>query len=110
MQSLLFNYPNLEVRAGSVFDLLFDDSDLGNPWGKVVGVKLGAGPFQSKKSNEPTGLIFAETQDILHCSQVVICTGTFLSGEIHMGNSSLAATLHNETHNILFRNEALPRW
>ncbi|KIM44194.1 hypothetical protein M413DRAFT_443223 [Hebeloma cylindrosporum] len=66
MQSLLFNYPNLEVRAGSVFDLLFDESDGGNPWGKVVGVKL-------------------ENQDILHCSQVVICTGTFLSGEIHMG-------------------------
>ena len=41
MQSLLFNYPGLEVRAGSVFDLLFDGSDVGKPWGKVVGVKLG---------------------------------------------------------------------
>ncbi|KAF8966124.1 glucose inhibited division protein A-domain-containing protein [Flammula alnicola] len=65
MQKLLFDYPGLDVRAGSVFDLIFDpDSD--NPWGKVTGVKL-------------------ENKDIIHCSQVVVCTGTFLSGEIHMG-------------------------
>ena len=48
MQSLLFNYPDLEVRAGSVFDLLFDDSNVGNPWGKVVGVKLGACLFNRR--------------------------------------------------------------
>ncbi|KAF8197101.1 glucose inhibited division protein A-domain-containing protein [Pholiota molesta] len=65
MQELLFSYPSLDIRAGSVFDLLFDtESD--NPWGKIVGVKL-------------------ENNDVIHCSQVVICTGTFLSGEIHLG-------------------------
>ncbi|CAA7266726.1 unnamed protein product [Cyclocybe aegerita] len=66
MQELLFNYPSLDVRARSVFDLLFDSDELGRPWGKVAGVKL-------------------ESGDIISCSQVVICTGTFLSGEIHMG-------------------------
>lgn len=50
MQSLLFNYPSLEVRAGSVFDLLFDDSDVGNPWGKVVGVKLGMCLFNRRRA------------------------------------------------------------
>ncbi|KAF8907035.1 glucose inhibited division protein A-domain-containing protein [Gymnopilus junonius] len=67
MQDLLFNYPGLDVRAGSVFDLIFDLSNShNNIWGKVIGVQL-------------------ENQGIVHCSQVVICTGTFLSGEIHMG-------------------------
>lgn len=27
----------------------------------------------------------SESGEILHCSQVVVCTGTFLAGEIHMG-------------------------
>lgn len=36
MQDILFNYPNLDVRAGSVFDLLLDDADA-----RVAGVKLG---------------------------------------------------------------------
>ncbi|KAF5319318.1 hypothetical protein D9619_008689 [Psilocybe cf. subviscida] len=65
MQDLLFNYPGLDVRAGSVFDLVFD-TDAENPWGKITGVKL-------------------DNQQVISCSQVVICTGTFLSGEIHMG-------------------------
>jgi hypothetical protein len=26
MQQILFSYPNLNVRAGSVFDLVFDDT------------------------------------------------------------------------------------
>ncbi|KAF9560582.1 glucose-inhibited division protein A subfamily [Agrocybe pediades] len=66
MQELLFNYPGLDIRAGSVFDLIFDPSNSDDPWGKISGVQL-------------------ENNDIIHCSQVVICTGTFLSGEIHMG-------------------------
>lgn len=50
MQELLFNYPGLDIRAGSVFDLLFD-TEADNPWGKIIGVKLGEfsstfhGPF-----------------------------------------------------------------
>jgi tRNA uridine 5-carboxymethylaminomethyl modification enzyme len=40
MQELLFSYPGLDIRAGSVFDLLFD-TESANPWGKIVGVKLG---------------------------------------------------------------------
>ncbi|KAG8855417.1 Mitochondrial Translation Optimization [Tulasnella sp. 330] len=73
MQKAIFNYPNLEVRAASVFDLVFNHDELGpssslaSPrWGKVAGVKLDSG-------------------DVISCSSVVICTGTFLSGEIHIG-------------------------
>ncbi|KAF9530813.1 glucose inhibited division protein A-domain-containing protein [Crepidotus variabilis] len=66
MQDILFNYPGLEVRAGSVFDLVFHPLNLAQEWGQIAGVKLDSG-------------------EIIPCSQVVICTGTFLSGEIHMG-------------------------
>lgn len=44
MQETLLNYKNLDVRAGSVFDLIFDHtqpSTSQNVWGKVEGVRLG---------------------------------------------------------------------
>lgn len=71
MQDIILNYPNLDVRSASVFDLEFDHAILStssstSAWGAVTGVRLDSG-------------------EIIHCSQVVICTGTFLSGEIHIG-------------------------
>ncbi|KAI6001887.1 GIDA-domain-containing protein [Pisolithus albus] len=71
MQDIILNYPNLDVRSASVFDFEFDHAILSTPsstsaWGAVKGVRLDSG-------------------EIIHCSQVVICTGTFLSGEIHIG-------------------------
>ncbi|KAF4565410.1 Mitochondrial Translation Optimization [Pleurotus pulmonarius] len=74
MQHILFNYPNLDVRAGSVFDLLLDDA-------KVAGVKLDSG-------------------ENIHCSQVIICTGTFLGGEIHIGQKRFPAGRINEAPSI----------
>ncbi|KAJ2933765.1 hypothetical protein H1R20_g3317, partial [Candolleomyces eurysporus] len=69
MQNILFNYPGLSIKAASVFDLVIEESTPGSgsgSVGKVTGVKLDSG-------------------ELIPCSQVVICTGTFLSGEIHMG-------------------------
>ncbi|KAF8634667.1 hypothetical protein AX15_000768 [Amanita polypyramis BW_CC] len=71
MQDIMNRYPGLDINAGSVFDLVFDHSpealaDKKRRWGKVVGVRLDSG-------------------EVINCSQVVICTGTFLSGEIHLG-------------------------
>ncbi|KAI0065130.1 GIDA-domain-containing protein [Artomyces pyxidatus] len=85
MQDTLFNYPNLDVRAGSVFDLVFNHDSIqsGEPssskhvWGKVNGVRL-------------------ESGEIIKCSQVIICTGTFLSGEIHIGMKRFPAGRMNE--------------
>lgn len=31
----------------------------------------------------------ADSGEVVDCSQVVICTGTFLSGEIHIGRSRM---------------------
>jgi len=41
MQSILQNYPNLDLKAGSVFDLVLDRALEGQKWGKITGVKLG---------------------------------------------------------------------
>ncbi|KAJ6552086.1 glucose inhibited division protein A-domain-containing protein [Mycena vulgaris] len=83
MQQAILEQPNLDVRAGSVFDLVFDHSQqLGpNQWGKISGVKL-------------------ETGEIIGCSQVVVCTGTFLSGEIHIGLKRFPAGRLNEAPSV----------
>lgn len=48
MQSEIFTYPNLHTRAGSVFDVLFDERQEGTttrgPTAEVRGVQLGTSP------------------------------------------------------------------
>ena len=71
MQAVLKNYPNLSLMAGAAHDLVLAESDsLGSGSPKVTGVKL-------------------ESGEVISCGQVVICTGTFLAGEIHIGKSTL---------------------
>lgn len=92
MQDTIFNYPNLDVRAASVSNLVFGHHSVSSGcgrmpvWGVVEGVRLGwvcvhafldAALFKS----------WTDSGDVIPCSQVVICTGTFLSGEIHIGRS-----------------------
>ncbi|KAH0580554.1 hypothetical protein H2248_002047 [Termitomyces sp. 'cryptogamus'] len=83
MQEALHNYSGLDIRAGSVFDVLFDhfDPSTSDRWGKIKGVKLDSG-------------------ETIHCSQVVICTGTFLSGEIHIGMKTFPAGRMNDAPSI----------
>lgn len=47
MQGMLDNYPGLDIKAGSVFDLVLDQSmaEAGR-WAKVTGVKLGMSALQ----------------------------------------------------------------
>lgn len=65
MQEEVRGYKNLEVVEGKVEDLILDQD-------KVVGVVL-------------------EDGELLNCSRVVITTGTFLGGEIHIGMESWKA-------------------
>ncbi|KAH7103492.1 glucose inhibited division protein A-domain-containing protein [Auriculariales sp. MPI-PUGE-AT-0066] len=66
MQNKLFAYPNLQVREAAVHDLLLDSQN------RVRGLRL-------------------DTGESVHADAVVICTGTFLSGVIHIGNESRPA-------------------
>ncbi|KAI0354469.1 glucose-inhibited division protein A subfamily [Trametes cingulata] len=83
MQDALRNYPNLDIRAGSVFDLVLGASSKSfpSPVSEVRGVKLDSG-------------------EVITCSQVVICTGTFLSGEIHIGMKRFPAGRMNEAPSV----------
>jgi len=46
MQDTLFDYPNLDVHVGTVFDLVFSHTNMlaasgASQWGAIEGVKLG---------------------------------------------------------------------
>ncbi|KAI0603245.1 glucose inhibited division protein A-domain-containing protein [Biscogniauxia sp. FL1348] len=68
MREELLAYPNLSVITGSVSDIVVDNSiDPSSPIkGRITGVRL-------------------ESGEVLPTSQVIITTGTFLGGEIHIG-------------------------
>jgi tRNA uridine 5-carboxymethylaminomethyl modification enzyme len=72
MQECLSNYENLTIKEGSVRDIVFEEiADLGefNSKFRISGVTL-------------------ESGEIVKTSSVVITTGTFLRGEIHVGLDS----------------------
>jgi tRNA uridine 5-carboxymethylaminomethyl modification enzyme len=66
MREELESYPNLSIVTGSVADIIVSKEDGDGPGGKITGVRL-------------------ESGEIIPTNQVVITTGTFLGGEIHIG-------------------------
>jgi tRNA uridine 5-carboxymethylaminomethyl modification enzyme len=61
MQQILNKQENLSIMEGSAFDIALED-------GKIAGVELQDGTK-------------------IKCNNVILTTGTFLNGEIHIGNS-----------------------
>ncbi|KAI0922361.1 hypothetical protein AcV7_005913 [Taiwanofungus camphoratus] len=80
MQEALDDYSNLDIRAASVFDLVLNHSP----------------DALSNNSNQEVRGVRLDSGDIIECSQVVVCTGTFLSGEIHIGMKRFPAGRMNE--------------
>ncbi len=74
MQALLLSYPNLTVRAGAVEDL------------KVAG-------------NRVTGVVLADGNEI-PAGRVILTTGTFLGGLIHIGEERIPAGRVGEAPSI----------
>ncbi|KAH7386966.1 glucose inhibited division protein A-domain-containing protein [Phaeosphaeria sp. MPI-PUGE-AT-0046c] len=69
MREEMLNYPGLSVLEGSVADIIVDRTEeegVQGRYGKITGVRL-------------------ESGDIIPTGNVVITTGTFLGGEIHIG-------------------------
>jgi tRNA uridine 5-carboxymethylaminomethyl modification enzyme len=66
MREELEAYPNLSIITGSVADIIVSREDTSAQSGKITGVRL-------------------ESGEIIPAQQVVITTGTFLGGEIHIG-------------------------
>ena len=69
MREELESYPNLSIVAGSVADIIVSKDDAQSLHGKITGVRL-------------------ESGEVIPTNQVVITTGTFLGGEIHIGLES----------------------
>lgn len=75
MQSILFEYPNLTIEAGAVEDLIFKDEETAGA-AKLKPVCTGIVTEAGKK-------VFGKT--------VILTTGTFLRGLIHMGEKKIPA-------------------
>jgi tRNA uridine 5-carboxymethylaminomethyl modification enzyme len=71
MQETLFNQPNLAIQAGGAEDLICDEN------GHITGVLTGSG-------------------EEIRAGSVVITTGTFLRGLIHLGEEKTPAGRHGE--------------
>jgi tRNA uridine 5-carboxymethylaminomethyl modification enzyme len=82
MQSMLLAYPNLTIRAGAVEDLILDHGDFGpGRIGQVKGIVCGDG-------------------EMILAGRVILTTGTFLSGVIHMGEEQTAGGRIGEAPSI----------
>jgi tRNA uridine 5-carboxymethylaminomethyl modification enzyme len=66
MREELESCPNLSIVLGSVADIIVAQDEDGSPSSKITGVRL-------------------ESGEIIPTNHVVITTGTFLGGEIHIG-------------------------
>lgn len=69
MREELESYPNLSIVTGSVADIIVSKDDSESLGGRITGVRL-------------------ESGETIPTNQVVITTGTFLGGEIHIGLES----------------------
>lgn len=66
MREELEGYPNLEIVPGSVADIIVEQEEGKAHGSRITGVRL-------------------ESGEVIRTNQVVITTGTFLGGEIHIG-------------------------
>lgn len=67
MREEMMNYPGLNILEGKVADIVLQSEELGDgKVGKITGVRL-------------------ESGEVIPTNNVVITTGTFLGGEIHIG-------------------------
>ncbi|KAI1375749.1 glucose-inhibited division protein A subfamily [Hypoxylon crocopeplum] len=80
MREELLSYPNLSIVTGSVSDIVLGES------ADSTGSSNSAAPAK----NKITG-VRLESGEILPTSAVVITTGTFLGGEIHIGMETYPA-------------------
>jgi tRNA uridine 5-carboxymethylaminomethyl modification enzyme len=71
MQKILLNYKNLEVIADPVIKFLFDDNK------KIIG-------FICQSGKE------------IRCKELILTTGTFLNGLIHIGETQIPAGRYDE--------------
>ena len=116
MQKALNEYPNLTIKAGSVSDIVLGAEILpptpgqNNVQGEIKGIKLGKLTFSvsfcllsslTSLSNSLISLLHnSESGEVIHAPKVIITTGTFLRGEIHIGLTAYPAGRIDEEASI----------
>ncbi|CEI95938.1 Putative tRNA uridine 5-carboxymethylaminomethyl modification enzyme GidA [Rhizopus microsporus] len=75
MHEYLKNYPNLTIKAGSVADLILNDGMTEEEYAHMV----------QKGASQLVKGVRLENGQVIKAPNVVITTGTFLGGEIHLG-------------------------
>ena len=84
VNEILEGYPNLEIGFGSVEDIEIQD-------GRVVGVFVEGRPHNSSHCHPEL------VSGSIKCSSVILTTGTFLRGVIHIGDQKTPAGRVGET-------------
>ena len=93
MYDLLSNYPNLRIVEASVEDLLLNTDNMNNDNNINVNTNNNDSNDNSdvkRKLHSVQGIITKEGEEIA-CNSVVLTTGTFLRGRIHLGKENWAA-------------------
>ncbi|OAA57870.1 Glucose-inhibited division protein A-related protein [Niveomyces insectorum RCEF 264] len=80
MRAELEAYPNLSIVQGSVSDIVVAEAEA-----EAVAVKDSLSPGGARRARSRITGVRLESGEVLPTSQVVITTGTFLGGEIHIG-------------------------
>ncbi|ORX74219.1 GIDA-domain-containing protein [Linderina pennispora] len=97
MHETLKSYPGLTLKAGSVADILLErPKDLDEQSLKVLASQESA---NAQSSSTVTG-VRLESGEIIRTRKVVITTGTFLGGEIHIGLKAFPAGRKGEAASI----------
>ncbi|KAJ2385603.1 Mitochondrial Translation Optimization, partial [Coemansia sp. RSA 2559] len=97
MLETLESYPGLTLKAGSVADILLErraDID-----GQALKVFASQDSGSAQASSTVTG-VRLESGEIIRAKKVVITTGTFLGGEIHIGLKAFPAGRKGEAASI----------
>ena len=70
MQEMLLSYCNLRVFSDPIIEFIFDKN-------KIIGFNTKSGKY-------------------INCKKIILTTGTFLNGLIHIGDEKIPAGRHNE--------------
>ncbi|KAI7903941.1 glucose inhibited division protein A-domain-containing protein [Cokeromyces recurvatus] len=90
LQEYLNNYPNLTIQTGSVSDLLLNDNVTEDEYQLMT----------KKGASQIVKGVRLDNGQIIRAPNVVITTGTFLGGEIHLGLKSWPAGRIGENPSI----------
>ncbi|KAF9586680.1 Mitochondrial Translation Optimization [Lunasporangiospora selenospora] len=92
MQKILHEYSNLTIKAGSVSDIVLAAD--------ILPPSTSFAPEQSSRVQGEIKGIKLESGEVIYAPKVVITTGTFLKGEIHIGLEAYPAGRINEEASV----------